>query len=110
MELRQSKHWDHRWSLLLLVSEHPHCLYEADFQPHEVDMECGVVACGAIYLPQNNGFFTALCMAQDGWIYFADSSIGDEVLTCGTFVPMRTEEAVEVVESRAKALQGGDHA
>ncbi len=103
IEMKQSKEWDHGTPLDELVAEHKMCAFEAEYEPHWADH--GALDCGAVHLLRDDGNYTSLALAPDGWVYYADTSIGADVLRSGRYVPMETADAMKLAEASRASLR-----
>lgn len=103
IDLKQSKEWDHATPLDVLVAQHEMCLFEAEYDPHWADD--GALDCGAIHLLRDDGHYTSLALAPDGWVYYADTSIGADVLSSGRYAPMKTAAAMKIAGASRLSLR-----
>ena len=100
--LKQSKHYDHKTPFSELVAIHPTCLLEKDYRPHWADD--GALDCGAIHFPVADGRYSSFAYAPDGWVYFADTSMGDHANYFDKYVPVNTAWAVRFIEANARSV------
>lgn len=98
----QSSRWDYKDPLSMVLLTTPNCLYQPECSKSEMGDQHGIAACGLVHLPRRDGHFTTLALSEEGWLYRSDSSIGDEVLVSGRYVPMRTQDAIDLAESKLK--------
>lgn len=99
--MTQHPSWDHKTPLATLVAEHNDCLLDPNYKPHEDDDEC--LMAGSVLLPQGHGGYITLAYAKRGWMYVADTWIGDGRLS--EYTPMPTQDAMRLVEATAISIR-----
>lgn len=98
----QHPRWDHRLTLAELIGQNSLCLLDPAYRPHEDDD--GALPGGAVLLTAGDGTYTTLAYSKEGWTYVSDTLIGLDLLH--RYRPMRTEDAIRLVEASAISFRG----